>query len=82
MQYIMLLLEKFLRHVRTLCVALHIARNSPIHSNAVINNAIVIRLLCLIMVCPQYHYSRINAETEWVGGKEIGMSAALWVCHI
>ena len=35
----LLLLEKFLRCIRTLCVALRIARNPPIHSNAEINYA-------------------------------------------
>ena len=35
----------FLRRVRTLCVALHTARNSPVHSNGVINYAITIRFI-------------------------------------
>ena len=33
-----------LRRIQTLCVALCIAPNSPVHSNAVINDAIAIRL--------------------------------------
>ena len=35
---------KFFRHVQTLCMALRIACNSPVHSNTVINYAIAIRL--------------------------------------
>ena len=36
------LLEKFLRRVQTLCVALRTTRNSPVPSNNVINYAIAI----------------------------------------
>ena len=39
-----LLLENFLRCVRTLCMALRTASHSPVHSNAIINYVIAIRL--------------------------------------
>ena len=43
--YLLLFLKKFLRPVQTfLDVALRIAHISPVHSNAVINYAIAIRL--------------------------------------
>ena len=45
----LLLLEKFLRCMQTLCVALRTARNSPVHSNGVINYAIAIRLFQTVM---------------------------------
>ena len=41
---LLLSLEMFLRHVRTLCVALRIARNSPVHRIPVINCANAIHL--------------------------------------
>ena len=47
-QYI-LLLEKFLRGARTLCMALRAARNSPVHSNGVINYAIAVRLFLTVL---------------------------------
>ena len=46
---VLLLLEKFLRHVQTFCVALHAVRNSPVHGNGVINYAITVRVFRTVL---------------------------------
>ena len=46
---VLLLLERFLKRVRTLCVALRIAPNSPIQSNTVINYVIAICLFRTVL---------------------------------
>ena len=55
------LLEKFLRHVRTLCVAWCTARNSPVHSNGVINYAIAVRLFRTVLRDRPKNFSRYNS---------------------
>ena len=58
----LLLLERyFLRHVRTLCVALRAARNSPVHSNGVINYAIAVRLFRTVLRDRLKNFSRYNS---------------------
>ena len=56
----LLLLEKFLRRLRTLYVALRAARNSTGRSNGVINNAIVIRLFRTALCDHLKNFSRYN----------------------
>ena len=56
----LLLLEKILRRVQTLCVALRAARNSPVHSNGVIKYAIVIRLFRTVLCDRLKNFSRYN----------------------
>ena len=43
------LLEKFVRGVQTLCVALRIVCNSSVHSNVLINYAIAIHLFRIVL---------------------------------
>ena len=50
---LLLLLEKFLRHIRMLCMALRAACNSLVHSKSVINYAIAVTLIfeqCCVVV--------------------------------
>ena len=60
---LLLLREKFLRRVQTLCIALRNMRNSPVHSNAVINYAIMIRLFRSVLRDRLKNFSSNNSET-------------------
>ena len=58
--FLLLFLEKFLRRVRTLRVALRAACNSPFHSNGVINYVIVVRLFLTVLRDRLKNFSRYN----------------------
>ena len=62
----LLLLEKLLRRVRTLCVALRTACKSPVHSNCVINYAIAILLYRTVLRDRLQNFSRYNRQKHCV----------------
>ena len=51
---------KVLRRVQTFCVALRAARNSPVHSNGVMNYAIAVRLFRTVLRDRLKNLSRYN----------------------
>ena len=60
----LLLLEKFLRCIRTLCVVLREARNSPVHSNSVINYTVAARLFRTVLRDRLKNLSRYNSKKK------------------
>ena len=75
-------LEKFLRRVRTLRVALRAARNSPVHSNGVINYAIAVRLFRTVRLFRLKNFSRYNCGKPNYPSRPNKYTKTIFVSHL